>query len=155
MGAHTRVQWFWLSFTLWGITTHPWHPKGVYWQKKFNFIHGLLCVNVIYFILNAYPLQYWYFTLLLSTNWLFEYCKGVLCQLMQVWSVFLIIYMQLAHYVLYVTYITKVQWTKIHKWKFSGKEKSGGNVPHLDISIVWKALPSIQILYFPSKCQHT
>ncbi len=24
----TRVQWFWLFFTLWGITTHPWHPKG-------------------------------------------------------------------------------------------------------------------------------
>jgi hypothetical protein len=23
-----RVQWFWLFFTFWGITTHPWHPKG-------------------------------------------------------------------------------------------------------------------------------
>ncbi len=22
------VQWFWLFFTFWGITTHPWHPKG-------------------------------------------------------------------------------------------------------------------------------
>jgi len=26
--VHTRVQWFWLFFTFWGITTHPWHPKG-------------------------------------------------------------------------------------------------------------------------------
>jgi hypothetical protein len=26
--AHYRVQWFWLFFTFWGITTHPWHPKG-------------------------------------------------------------------------------------------------------------------------------
>ncbi len=25
---HSRVQWFWLFFTFWGITTHPWHPKG-------------------------------------------------------------------------------------------------------------------------------
>ena len=25
---HTRVQWFLLFFTFWGITTHPWHPKG-------------------------------------------------------------------------------------------------------------------------------
>ena len=24
----SRVQWFWLFFTFWGITTHPWHPKG-------------------------------------------------------------------------------------------------------------------------------
>jgi hypothetical protein len=24
----TRVQWFWHFFTCWGITTHPWHPKG-------------------------------------------------------------------------------------------------------------------------------
>ncbi len=24
----TRVQWFWHFFTFWGITTHPWHPKG-------------------------------------------------------------------------------------------------------------------------------
>ena len=24
----TRVQWFWLFFTFWGITTHLWHPKG-------------------------------------------------------------------------------------------------------------------------------
>ncbi len=24
----TRVQWFWLFFTFWGITTHPLHPKG-------------------------------------------------------------------------------------------------------------------------------
>ncbi len=23
-----RVQWFWLFFTIWGITTHPRHPKG-------------------------------------------------------------------------------------------------------------------------------
>ena len=23
-----RVQWFWLFFTFWGITTHPWNPKG-------------------------------------------------------------------------------------------------------------------------------
>ena len=23
-----RVQWFWLFFTFWGITTYPWHPKG-------------------------------------------------------------------------------------------------------------------------------
>ncbi len=23
----SRVQWFWLFFTFWGITTHPWHPK--------------------------------------------------------------------------------------------------------------------------------
>ncbi len=23
-----RVQWFWLFFKFWGITTHPWHPKG-------------------------------------------------------------------------------------------------------------------------------
>jgi hypothetical protein len=23
-----RVQWFWLIFTFWGTTTHPWHPKG-------------------------------------------------------------------------------------------------------------------------------
>ncbi len=27
-GLHSRVQWFWLFFTFWGITTHPWHPKG-------------------------------------------------------------------------------------------------------------------------------
>ncbi len=27
-GIFTRVQWFWLFFTFWGITTHPWHPKG-------------------------------------------------------------------------------------------------------------------------------
>ncbi len=26
--ADSRVQWFWLFFTFWGITTHPWHPKG-------------------------------------------------------------------------------------------------------------------------------
>ena len=26
--AYSRVQWFWLFFTFWGITTHPWHPKG-------------------------------------------------------------------------------------------------------------------------------
>jgi hypothetical protein len=26
--VHNRVQWFWLFFTFWGITTHPWHPKG-------------------------------------------------------------------------------------------------------------------------------
>ncbi len=25
---YNRVQWFWLFFTFWGITTHPWHPKG-------------------------------------------------------------------------------------------------------------------------------
>ncbi len=25
---YSRVQWFWLFFTFWGITTHPWHPKG-------------------------------------------------------------------------------------------------------------------------------
>ena len=25
---YIRVQWFWLFFTFWGITTHPWHPKG-------------------------------------------------------------------------------------------------------------------------------
>ncbi len=25
--VHSRVQWFWLFFTFWGITTHPWHPK--------------------------------------------------------------------------------------------------------------------------------
>jgi hypothetical protein len=24
----SRVQWFWLIFTFWGITTNPWHPKG-------------------------------------------------------------------------------------------------------------------------------
>jgi hypothetical protein len=24
----SRVQWFLLFFTFWGITTHPWHPKG-------------------------------------------------------------------------------------------------------------------------------
>jgi len=24
----SRVQWFWLFFTFWGKTTHPWHPKG-------------------------------------------------------------------------------------------------------------------------------
>ncbi len=23
-----RVQWFFLFFTFWGITPHPWHPKG-------------------------------------------------------------------------------------------------------------------------------
>jgi hypothetical protein len=26
--VYIRVQWFWLFFTFWGITTHPWHPKG-------------------------------------------------------------------------------------------------------------------------------
>ncbi len=26
--VYNRVQWFWLFFTFWGITTHPWHPKG-------------------------------------------------------------------------------------------------------------------------------
>ncbi len=54
MGAHasrklallyTRVQWFWLFFTFWGITTHLWHPKGPrIWKlakKIFNFMHGL------------------------------------------------------------------------------------------------------------------
>jgi hypothetical protein len=25
---YSRVQWFWHFFTFWGITTHPWHPKG-------------------------------------------------------------------------------------------------------------------------------
>ena len=25
---YIKVQWFWLFFTFWGITTHPWHPKG-------------------------------------------------------------------------------------------------------------------------------
>ncbi len=25
---HSRVQWFLLFFTFWGITIHPWHPKG-------------------------------------------------------------------------------------------------------------------------------
>jgi hypothetical protein len=32
-----RVQWFWLFFTFWGITNHPWHPKGPRiwkWAKK-------------------------------------------------------------------------------------------------------------------------
>ncbi len=42
---YNRVQWFWLFFTFWGITTHPWHPKGPrIWKlakKIFNFIHGL------------------------------------------------------------------------------------------------------------------
>ncbi len=37
---YIRVQWFWLFFTFWGITTHPWHPKGPrIWklaQKKFQ-----------------------------------------------------------------------------------------------------------------------
>ncbi len=27
-GVYVRVQWFLLFFTFWGITTHPWHPKG-------------------------------------------------------------------------------------------------------------------------------
>ncbi len=40
-----RVQWFWLFFTFWGITTHPdtLRVQGFRnWQKKyFNFIHGL------------------------------------------------------------------------------------------------------------------
>ncbi len=37
-----RVQWFWLFFTFWGITTHPWHPKGPrIWKlaKKFFQLH--------------------------------------------------------------------------------------------------------------------
>jgi hypothetical protein len=36
---YTRVQWFWLFFTFWGITTHPWHPKGprVWKLAKKNF----------------------------------------------------------------------------------------------------------------------
>ncbi len=35
----SRVQWFWLFFTFWGITTHPWHPKGprVWKLAKTNF----------------------------------------------------------------------------------------------------------------------
>ncbi len=40
-----RVQWFWLFFTFWGITTHPWHPKGPrIWKLAKNFFqlqHGL------------------------------------------------------------------------------------------------------------------
>ena len=28
ISLYIRVQWFWLFFTFWGITTHPWHPKG-------------------------------------------------------------------------------------------------------------------------------
>ncbi len=35
---HVRVQWFWLFFTFWGITTHPWHPKGPrIWKLAKNF----------------------------------------------------------------------------------------------------------------------
>jgi len=35
---YTRVQWFWLFFTFWGITTHPWHPKGPrIWKLAKNF----------------------------------------------------------------------------------------------------------------------
>ncbi len=37
-----RVQWFLLFFTFWGITTHPWHPKGPrIWKlaKKFFQLH--------------------------------------------------------------------------------------------------------------------
>ncbi len=36
---------FYFFFTFWGITTHPWHPKGPRIRKLakkiFNFIHGL------------------------------------------------------------------------------------------------------------------
>ncbi len=39
---YNRVQWFWLFFTFWGITTHPWHPKCPrIWKlaKKFFQLH--------------------------------------------------------------------------------------------------------------------
>ena len=35
-GLPSRVQWFWLFFTFWGITTHPWHPR-IWKLAKKNF----------------------------------------------------------------------------------------------------------------------
>jgi hypothetical protein len=45
VGISNRLQWFGLFFTFWGMTTHPWHPKGPriskLAKKIFNLIHGL------------------------------------------------------------------------------------------------------------------